>query len=72
MLMTLLASIGLFFIIISVYKKGKRDGVKDTIDYFLTEMKRKEINAEIIVGKDFTKFGKSKKTFLLPFLKGRK
>ena len=48
MLMTILATIGLFFIIVSVYRRGKRDGVKEAIDYFITEMNRKKIDIEVI------------------------
>ena len=47
MLITILATIGLFFIIAVVYKKGKRDGIKETIDFFVTEMNRKKIEFEI-------------------------
>ncbi|HDY88051.1 MAG TPA: hypothetical protein ENH82_08070 [bacterium] len=47
MLITILATIGLFFIIVGVYRKGKRDGIKETIDFFVTEMNRKKIDFEI-------------------------
>lgn len=47
MLITILATIGLFFIIVGVYKKGKRDGIEETIDFFVTEMNRKKIDFEI-------------------------
>ena len=46
--MTILATIGLFFIIVSVYRRGKRDGIKEAIDYFVTELNRKKIDIEII------------------------
>lgn len=46
--MTILATIGLFFIILGVYRKGKRDGIKEAIEYFMTEINRKKIDAEII------------------------
>ena len=48
MLITILATIGLFFIIVGAYKRGKRDGINQTIDFFVTEMNRKKINFEII------------------------
>jgi len=48
MLMTILASIGLFFIILGVYRKGKRDGIKEAVDYFVTEIKREKIDVEVI------------------------
>ena len=48
MLITILATIGLFFIIVSVYKRGKRDGINQAIDYFAAEMKRKEVEIEVI------------------------
>lgn len=47
MLITILATIGLFFIIVGVYKKGKKDGIEETIDFFVTEMNRKKIEFEI-------------------------
>ena len=47
MLITILATIGLFFIIVGVYRKGKMDGIKETIDFFVTEMNRKKIDFEI-------------------------
>jgi len=47
-MLTILAAIGLFFIITIVYRRGRRDGIKETIDYFMIEMKRKEIDVEII------------------------
>ena len=71
MLITILASIGLFFIITSVYKKGRRDGIKDAVDYFVTEMKKREIDAEIIIEEDIDQFDKAKILKLLPFFKRR-
>ena len=46
--MTILATIGLFFIIAGVYKKGKRDGINEAIDFFVTELNRKKIDIEEI------------------------
>ncbi len=48
MLLTILALIGLFFLIALSYKRGKRDGINQAINYFVTEMKRKEVEIEII------------------------
>ena len=48
MLITILATIGLFVIIIGAYKRGKKDGINQTIDFFVTEIKRKKINIEVI------------------------
>ena len=48
MLMTILATIGLFFLFAVVYKRGKRDGINQAIDYFVTEMNRKKIDIEVI------------------------
>ena len=42
------ASIFAFFIITISYKRGKRDGINQTIDYFVTEMNRKKIDIEVI------------------------
>ena len=47
-MLTILAAIGLFFIITLVYRKGRKDGIKEAIDYFLIEMKSKEIDHEIV------------------------
>ena len=48
MLITILATIGLFFLIAVSYKRGKRDGINQAIDYFVTEMNRKRIDIEVI------------------------
>ena len=48
MLMTILALIGLFFVITIVYRKGKRDGIKEAADYFVTEMNKRKIDIEDI------------------------
>ena len=60
--MTILATIGLFFIIAVVYRKGKREGIKKAIDYFLTEMNRKQIDFEII--NDYNSMGKKAKSVI--------
>ena len=46
--MTILATIGLFFLFAVAYKRGKRDGINQAIDYFVTEMNRKKIDIEVI------------------------
>ncbi len=48
MLITILATIGLFFLFAIAYKRGKRDGINQAIDYFVTEINRKKIDIEII------------------------
>lgn len=48
MLMTILATIGLLFIIACAYRKGKRDGIKEAADYFVTEMNKRKIAIEDI------------------------
>ena len=73
MLITILALIGLFFIIAVVYRRGKRDGVKEAIDYFVTEMNRKQIDFEII--NDYDNMGKKTKSIIynkIRYLLGRK
>jgi|GEM_PF-3169114 len=73
MLMTILASIGLFFIIVYVYRRGKRDGIKKAIDYFITEMNRKQIDFEII--NEYDNMGKKTKSIIynkIRYLLGRK
>ena len=60
MLITILATIGLFFIIAAVYRRGKRDGIKEAINYFVTEMNRKKIDIEVI--NDFGNIRKKQKT----------
>ncbi len=73
MLITILASIGLYVVVIFVYKKGKKDGIDDAIDFFLTEMKKREIDTKsLIVDDEFEKLEKSRKINLLPFLNRRK
>ena len=62
MLITILATIGLFFIIAVVYRRGKRDGIKEAIDYFVTEMDKKKIEIEII--NDYDSIGKKPKSGL--------
>ncbi len=48
MLITILATIGLFFLFAAAYKRGKKDGINQAIDYFITEMNRKKIDIEVI------------------------
>ncbi len=47
MLITILATIGLFYLFAVFYKRGKRDGINQAIDYFVTEMNRKKIDIEV-------------------------
>ena len=47
-MLTILATIGLFFLIAVSYKKGKKDGINEAIDYFITEMNKKRIDIEIM------------------------
>lgn len=69
MLITLLAAIGLFFVIMSVYRKGKKDGIQDAVDYFVTEMKKRKIDTEVLIAdENFEKLNKSKKLIEFPFL----
>ena len=73
MLLTILASIGLYVVVIFVYKKGKKDGIDDAIDFFITEMKKRKIDTKsLIVDDEFEQLEKSKKINLLPFLNRRK
>ena len=73
MLITLLAAIGLFFVIMSVYRKGKKDGIQDAVDYFVTEMKKRKIDTEVIIaGENFEKMNKSKKLIEFSFLNWEK
>ena len=73
MLLTILASIGLYVVVIFVYKKGKKDGIDDAIDFFITEMKKRGIDTKsLIVDEEFEQLEKSKKINLLPFFKRRK
>lgn len=73
MLITILAVIGLYFIILVVYRKGRRDGIIDTIAYFQTEMNRKKINAEVkIFEKQLEKSEKQKIIKLIPLKKWRR
>ena len=73
MLITILASIGLYVVVIFVYRKGKKDGIDDAIDFFITEMKKMEIDTKsLIVDEEFEQLEKSKKINLLPFFNRRK
>jgi len=73
MLISILALIGLFFIIIKVYDKGRKDGILEAVEYFTREMKKREFNAEVIIdGKDIDELEKSKKLFKIPFLRREK
>ena len=69
MLISILALVGLCFIIIIVYQKGRKDGIKDTLKYMADEMKKREIDAEaIIVDEKHGVFDKIKKRPLISFL----
>ena len=46
--MTILATIGILFIIACDYIKGKKDGIKEATDYFVTEMNKRKIAIEDI------------------------
>jgi hypothetical protein len=59
-MLTLLAAVGLVFIILVVYRRGKRDGIKDAVDFFLAEMERKSIAIEVIDG--IEKIGENEET----------
>ena len=73
MLITILASIGLYVVVIFVYRKGKKDGIDDAIDFFITEMKKRKIDTKsLIVDDEFEQLEKSKKINLLPFFNRRK
>ena len=73
MLLTILASIGLYVVVIFVYKKGKKDGIDDAIDFFITEMDKRKIDTKsLIVDEEFEQLEKSKKINLLPFFNRRK
>lgn len=73
MLLTILASIGLYVVVIFVYRKGKKDGIDDAIDFLITEMKKREIDIETKINvEEYEKLEKSKKIKLLPFIKIRK
>ena len=73
MLLTILASIGLYVVVIFVYRKGKKDGIDDAIDFFIKEMKKREIDTKsLIVDDEFEQLEKSKKINLLPFFNRRK
>ena len=73
MLITILASVGLFFIIIKVYDKGRKDGIMDAVEYFTREMKKREIDAEVIIDdENIDELEKSKKLFKIPFLRREK
>ncbi len=73
LIITILASIGLYVVVTIVYKRGKKDGIEDAIDYFLTEMEKREIDAtELIVDGNMQILEKSKKTKMLQFFQRRK
>jgi len=73
MLLTILASIGLYVVVIFVYRKGKKDGIDDAIDFFIKEMKNRKIDTKsLIVDEEFEQLEKSKKINLLPFFNRRK
>lgn len=73
MLISVLALIGLFFIVIKVYDKGRKDGILDAVEYFTKETKKREINAEVIIGdEEIDELEKSKKLFKIPFLRREK
>lgn len=73
MIISILAAIGLYFIILLVYRKGKKDGIKASLDYFALEMKRGEINVQLINHEEhLEKLNKSKWINLLSFLDRRK
>ena len=73
MLISVLALIGLFFIVIKVYDKGRKNGILDAVEYFTREIKKREINAEVIIGdEEINELEKSKKLFKFPFLRREK
>lgn len=73
MLITILASIGLYVVVILVYRKGKKEGIDYAIDFLIKETKRREIDIKsIIVDEEYEQIEKSKKIILLPFFKRRK
>ena len=47
-MLTILATIGLFFLLAAAYRRGKRDGIKDAIDYFVSEMNKKRIDMDLM------------------------
>ena len=59
MLLTILATIGLSFIIAFVYRQGRRDGIKKAIKYFATHKEGRRINAEVIE-ESFDELGRAK------------
>ena len=67
MLMTVLATIGLFFLVTVSYKRGKKEGINQAIDYFVSEMNRKKIDIEAVNSYDIIE----KKTKLELFQKIR-
>lgn len=48
MLVTLLATIGLFFIITLAYKRGKSNGIHESVEFFLAEMERRRIEVDLV------------------------
>ena len=48
--MTLLATVGLVVIILGAYRRGKREGIKEAVDFFVAEMERKRIDIQVIDG----------------------
>ncbi len=73
MLLTILASIGLYVVVIFVYRKGKKDGIDGAIDFFMTEMKKREIDTKsLIIDEELEQLEKAKKINLLPFFNKRK
>ncbi len=47
-MLTILATIGLFFLLAAAYRRGKRDGINDAIDYFISEMNKKKIDIDLM------------------------
>ncbi len=73
LILTILASIGLYVVVTIVYKKGKKDGITDAIDYFLKEMEKRKIDtAYFIVDGDMQILEKSKKIKMLQFFRRKK
>ncbi len=68
MLISILAVVGLYFIILIVYRKGRKEGIKDTIDYITEEMKKKEMEADaVVIEEKLEVFDKTKHRSLIPF-----
>lgn len=49
-MITLLATVGLVVIILGAYRRGKREGIKEAVDFFVAEMERKRIDIQVIDG----------------------